>query len=326
MRLFITGIAFLMIITGCTKDFHLDPKAVKSLYVVEGRISTMSGPYYVRVTKSMGLLPSSQATQSRDSAEPVKNALVIISDDNGITDTLIPAADTVVRLQYYYDNGNIIDSQYRTREETVTIHDRGFYQTTKIKGLPGNTYRLRVEIGNEIFHASAYMPPVTPLDYAAIRDTLVTPYDTSFPTPIAYFRDPPGEKNYYMLKVEEIGESLYDNYFATPGYAQNSANFDYSILEDKLLVPEVNAIPFYWTFLEDNRSVILYMWRTDKLLQMRLGSLTKEAYDYFNILAKQMNYDGNIYKPTPTSPPGNISGGALGLFFASHISEKIASR
>jgi hypothetical protein len=323
MRQFITGIAFLMIITGCTKDFHLDPKAVKSLYVIEGRISTMSGPYYVRVTKSIGLLPTTYASNARDSAEPVKNALLIITDDNGITDTLIPARDTVERWMHQYDDaGNVVDSQYLTRKEIVTIHDRGYYQTTKIKGLPGNTYRLRVEIGDEIFQASAYMPPVTPLVDAAIRDTLVIPYDTSFPTPIAYFRDPPGEKNYYMLKVQHPGETMYDNYFYTHGHVMNNSHFDYSIFDDKLLVPEVNAIPFYYTFLEENRSVILYMWRTGGPYQMRLGSLTKEAYNYFNVLAKQMTYDGNIYKPTPTSPPGNISGGALGLFFASHISDK----
>jgi hypothetical protein len=322
MRQFIIGIAFFMVLTGCTKDFNLDPQAVKQLYVIEGRISSMSGPYYVRVTKSASLLPPSYHNGARDSAEPVKDALVIISDGAGVTDTLIPAPKMVQRW-HHFPNG---DSQFISRQESITIHDRGFYQTTKIKGHPGRTYELRVEIGDDIFHASAYMPPVTPLEHAAIRDTLVPPYDTSFPTPVAYFRDPPSEKNYYMLKVQEPSEYRYDNYFTTYGALMNTAYLDYSILDDKLLVSGVNAVTFYWTFQGQNGSVILYMWSPNNTYQMRLGSITKEAYDFFNIMAKQMTYDGNVYKPTPTSPPGNISGGAMGLFFASHISDILMSK
>jgi hypothetical protein len=320
MRQLITSIVILMIITGCTKDFHLDAKAAKSIYVIEGRISSLKGPYHVRVTKSTSLVDPSQAVSSRDSAEPVKDALVIITDDNGITDTLVPAP-TMVERWHYYPAYNV-DSQLVTREENYVTHDRGFYQTTKLKGVAGHTYRLQVEIGNEIFTASAYMPPVTPLENTAIRDTLIPPYDTAFPTPIAYFRDPPGEKNYYMLKFIEPIEYQHDNYFADVWQLDNITNLDYSIFDDKLLVSEVNAVPFYWTMGEDNRSVILYMWSMAKHYQMRLGSMTKEAYDYFNIFAKQLIYDGNVYKPTPASPPGNINGG-LGLFFASDISGKL---
>jgi hypothetical protein len=57
-------------------------------------------------------------------------------------------------------------------------------------------------------------------------------------------------------------------------------------------------------------------------IHVRLCSLTKEAYEYIKVMSRQVLYDGNIYKPTPVTPPGNISGGALGLFTASHISDK----
>lgn len=312
----------LMMITGCTKDFQLDKEASKSLYVIEGRISSMLGPYYVRVTKSAGLLDPMDNNGKRDSAEPVLDALVIISDDNGTIDTLIPAPTTVQRWRFVPTN-NGWDSVYEPRPEYVTIHERGYYQTTKIKGVAGHTYRLRVEAGDQVFEASAYMPPVTPLDHFAIRDTMVPPYDTAFPTPIFYFRDPPGQKNYYMLKVQDDYEYNYDSYFASYGRTMNYSNLDYAIFDDKLLVPQGNAIPFYYTLMEENREVILYMFLGGGPYQGRLHSLTKEAYDYYNVFAKQLTYDGNVYKPAPTSPPGNISG-ALGLFFASDISAKLS--
>ena len=45
-------IAFLLMTAGCTKDYTIHPKGSKALYVIEGRVSNMRGPYYVRVTKS----------------------------------------------------------------------------------------------------------------------------------------------------------------------------------------------------------------------------------------------------------------------------------
>jgi hypothetical protein len=58
-------------------------------------------------------------------------------------------------------------------------------------------------------------------------------------------------------------------------------------------------------------------------IQIRLHSFTKETYDYFNTLYKQLENNGNIYKPTPASAHGNISGGALGLFYATAVSGKL---
>src|SRR5688572_29733494 len=108
---YIVSIFFVMSFTGCTKVFDLDPKAIKPLYVIDGRISNMGGPYFVRVTKSTGLLAYTPAARiERDSAEAVQNALVIISDDTGIKDTLIPATPPFGRYIYYFrDSVNYTD-------------------------------------------------------------------------------------------------------------------------------------------------------------------------------------------------------------------------
>ncbi|WP_315816961.1 DUF4249 family protein [Paraflavitalea speifideaquila] len=58
-------------------------------------------------------------------------------------------------------------------------------------------------------------------------------------------------------------------------------------------------------------------------VQIRLHALTKETYDYFNVLNRQLEVNGNIYKPAPASAHGNISGGALGFFYATTISDKV---
>src|SRR5450755_4326148 len=77
---------------GCTKDFHIDIVKTKPLYVIDGRISNMQGPYYVRITKATDPIASQvSAPSGLDNAEAVTGAQVIIADDMGIADTLMPA-------------------------------------------------------------------------------------------------------------------------------------------------------------------------------------------------------------------------------------------
>jgi hypothetical protein len=56
---------------------------------------------------------------------------------------------------------------------------------------------------------------------------------------------------------------------------------------------------------------------------VKLCALTKNAYEYFDALNRQLQNDGNIYQPVPASAIGNISGGALGLFWATSVSYKL---
>jgi hypothetical protein len=44
-------------------------------------------------------------------------------------------------------------------------------------------------------------------------------------------------------------------------------------------------------------------------------SVDKDAYLYFKALSQQVVNDGGVYHPASATPPGNISNGALGLFF-----------
>lgn len=339
---YIVSIAFLMVITGCTKDFDLNLETVKPLYVIEGKISNMRGPYYVRITKSTGLLPYPETYYHylyRDSAEAVKDALVIITDDTGIRDTLIPAPQTIDRYAYYFrdttDNYRdlTIDSVFTTVGDRSTTHERGYYQTTKLKGLPGHTYYLEVQVGDTIFRSSAYMPPVPALEHAELRDTTLSPYLNSGNIPVAYFKDPPNEKNYYALISNYFIHAYRYDHFLPPGWASQITwnALPYYVFDDKILTTDVNVMPVRHVLNNDDDpyrpyGYYPYVLKPPYPIQVRLQSLTKEAYDYFNILNKQSEDDGNIYKPMPSSASGNISGGALGLFYATHISDRLTGR
>lgn len=321
--IFLTTVLFI-VITGCTKEFHIDANT-ESFYVIEGRISTLKGPYYVRITKSFSDFKNKNTDDIYKAVEPdpVKDALVIISDDNGVTDTLKPPVQIdYSRYGYSWDfTDNEIDSMLPVLNAYLT-YDRGYYQTTKITGVPGHTYKLTVRIDDKEFHASAYMPFVPALDSVKITEVEAVPGGEKGLMPLVYFNEPQQEKNYYFVQHNYIQNFVYDN----PALAYSPGlNIPY-VVNDELLPPYVNGLPvrviksghnpccdFYFTYLFPHHPV-----------QVRLGSITKETYDYFRVLINQLNVEGNVYKPVPASAPGNISGGALGLFYATDISYKLA--
>lgn len=326
------GIGTLLLATGCTKGFDLKLDETEPLIVIQGRISNLQGPYQVRITKSSNLIALTEGYSfaDNDSAEAVTGAEVIISDDMGTIDTLKPAYSyNVKRYNYYYyksNNTGIFDSVFGALPYNYANKyrgEQGYYETTKITGRPGHTYRLQVRIGNEVFHASAYMPFVPELDSALLKETTVNGNDYKAWLPYAYFKEPQNEKNYYHLSHNPIYDYPYDNPW---GQSDMGRDFPFYVVDDAILPAYVNGlaaqslVPSH-NFYEFNGTIPHT--GKDIPVQLRLSSLTKEAYEFFRVLTMHLEDDGNAYKPAPASAKGNISGNALGLFWASHISHKL---
>jgi hypothetical protein len=323
LRYYITGIVLLIATAGCIKDFKLTPDETAPLYVIEGKISNLGGPYYIRITKSTNILGLGHQAGNPgiDSAEPVKGALVIIADELGVTDTLIPGKTANSRYYYFYKNG-VIDSFMNLTYHYYYTIDRGYYETTKLTGQPGHTYQLTVRIGSEEFHASAYMPPVPTLDSAVIKETTVDPDGTKGYLPFVWFKEPANENNYYLFQYNLLPNYPYENSYASYGHAMS---FPYYVLDDKTMPAYVNGMAVkvltsdHYQFSDSYP----YLVKPTAPIQVKLSSLTKEAYEYFNVLGKQLRDDGNVYKPVPASLKGNINGNALGFFWATHVSYKL---
>jgi hypothetical protein len=316
-------ICVVILLAACTKDYNFNLNDTKPLYVIEGRISDLQGLYYIHITKSTNSFGYPLVyTNDADSFAAVQGAQVIISDDMGTVDTLIPAVDVLPRMLYFYNNG-ILDSQVRAYPSNVLTYKRGYYQTTKIHGMPGHSYQLHVRIGDSTFTASAYMPRVPVLDSAAIKlDTIVNAAGDKGNLPLAWFKEPPDEKNYYMLQFYphfteypyDMSLIEYNHYYSIP-----------FVVDDKILPPYVNGLSVQLIIPDSYpyTGPYPYYLSPDRPSHIRLSSLTKEAYNYFSVLRKQLQTDGNVYKPVPASASGNIQGGALGLFWASNISYKL---
>lgn len=314
-----------LLITTCTRDFDLKADKNRPTYVIEGRVSTMKGPYYVRVTRVADLTDAVTPTnndslKATDNATPVLDAQVIIWDEAGDADTL-QSVSHLGEPRYIYDYfNNTWDSTFDNNTYPSADQLRlGYYKTTHLTGVAGHTYHLKVVIGQDQFEATAYMPPVPELDSAVNKLTYIKEDGIASPLPYAYFKEPQNEKNYYLLQFNNLAEYPYD-YVTTNNTF--STGFTYYVVDDATLPAYVNGllVDVVRTFRNANDTYVGNWWAYS---QVRLGSLTKEAYDYYVQLEKQFRIENNVYRPAPTSPVGNISNGAIGLFYASAVSYKL---
>lgn len=288
----------IFLLEGCVEDFDLKLQSAEPRLVVEGFITNQAGPYYVRLTKSTpGGLTSTTNTSyfQTDKAESVEGATVIISDDFNQIDTLKP-----YQVDIY--GGNYDESFY----------NQGFYRTTRLKGIPEHTYNLKIISEGKEYLSSAYMPPVPEIDSISYVKEVSEVKGNEYYVPLLYFKEPQGIDNYYLIQ-------LIDD-FSARIFASGQL-WQFSILSDELLGPYVNALNVSRGATPRGIDFLPIYMEGDSIY-IALSSLTKEAYNYYKALLDQFDSDGGAYKPTPASPPTNISNGGLGLFRASAVSEK----
>lgn len=310
----------LVLITSCVEEYDLNLAEVDAKLVVEGLITNQKGPYYIRLTESHSGNFIEPNNSPIDSAKGIMNALIIISDNINQIDTLLPINVNPDEYEYDYrfgyykylydNNGNIIDTLWLT-DPIEFSHDRGYYKTKHLVGIPGRTYYLKIVSSGKEYKANAYMPPVPTIDSLGYSKKVSEKDGQEYYVPLLYFAEPQGIKNYYLIQLkDEILSRRYAEDF----------NWEFSILSDEFLQPYVNGLNV--SLGENPRGFEYPIYMEGDSIYVELSSLTKNAYEFYKVILQQFKNDGGAYQLAPSSPPTNISNGGLGYFRASSISIK----
>lgn len=313
------SIISLFFLSGCIEDYDLKLPDAESRLVVEGLITNQPGPYYIHLTKSKIGSFKSPDEEYTDNAEPVMDAMVIITDDLNQVDTLKLIDFDVKEYKYDYRFGyfKILLNEYGELIDTLFLKDpsgfnhRGFYKTSRLKGIPGHTYFMKIIHNDKIYESSAYMPPVPEIDSIGYIKKIMEKDGQEFFIPLMYFKEPQRIDNYYLIQLS-------DDISLRSGYG--SSNWPFSIFSDDFLEPYVSGLNI--SLGTNPRGIEYPFYMEGDSIYVALSSLTKEGFNYYKALLEQFGNDGGAYKPTPASPLGNISNGGLGLFRASAISQK----
>jgi hypothetical protein len=117
-------VTILMIFSGlisCQKVISIDLNSASPQLVVEGNLSDLPGPYFVRLSKTVNF---NEITQ----IPAVTGADIVISD-----------------------------STAGTHETLVELKD-GVYMTSALQGIPGHKYKLKIETEGQTYEADSKMP------------------------------------------------------------------------------------------------------------------------------------------------------------------------
>ncbi len=144
---------------SCEKNIDLDLEDQSGKIVIEGNITDDTGPYLVKITKSV-------AYTSAESYTVIEDAKVIISDNTGQSETLTYAGD-------------------------------GFYVTNTFTAEPGRTYTLKVTAEGQQYSAQSTMPQPVLFD-GLEQDSFMVAGEKSY-TLLPIFTDPPALGNRYLF-------------------------------------------------------------------------------------------------------------------------------
>lgn len=258
MKTILYALFIAFVFAGCEKVVDLKYKDNQSRVVIEGDITNEEGPYFVQITKSIRL-------SGTDDYPSIDNAVVTLSDGTGNSEILTPG-------------GN------------------GVYRSGKIKGVPGKTYSLTVNIEGEVYTAQSTMPQPVPLDSIKVEEEVVigeTEYNI-----IPKFTDPAFQGNNYRF-VLLINGKLINQHFILDDVIRNGLENTQrlEINDDDLKLKKGDAVSLQMECIDDK--VALY-------------------YKTLALMADSGPGGGT----TPNNPPNNISNGALGLFSAHTVEIK----
>jgi hypothetical protein len=126
MKNIVSLLLIALFFSSCEKTLDLNYKTNQPTITIEGNITDLSGPYFVKVTKSISL-------SDIGSYPTIDDAKVTVSDNAGNSEVLSP-------------QGN------------------GLYRTNTLRGTEGRTYTLTVETGGQKYTAQSTMPKKVTFD------------------------------------------------------------------------------------------------------------------------------------------------------------------
>ncbi|WP_028666279.1 DUF4249 family protein [Runella zeae] len=166
-------------LTACQKEIDLDLENKSGQITIEGNLSDQVEPHFVKITKSVAFTQANQYPQ-------VSNAVVTISDNFGLVDTL-------------------------------KYESEGKYKTSKLKaGVSGRTYTLKVLLEGQTYTSQCEMPEKVHLN--GLKLNVMSFFGNTSYDVLPEYIDPPRLGNVYVFFVKvnsqkgTVFETFTDNF------------------------------------------------------------------------------------------------------------------
>lgn len=268
MKYIIIVLLPLFVLSSCDEPVRLDPKQSESRIIIEGQVTNKPGYQYVKVSRSGGFYETGRTPR-------ITNAAVLVRDDLGN------------KFPFIHNPGNKTDSA-------------GYYfPQNSFAGEIGRTYRLTVNVEEELYEAEDKLYSVTAVDslsYQINEDEKEDPEDEGkFYEVVLYAKEPQDTKDYYLFKFYR-NDSL-------KVYGDTEIYF----ADDEILGENIDGVASPIYFAPGDRA------------RIEMYSISRTAFVFYTDLQNLLNSDGGLFSQPPSNSRTNLSNGALGFFQASAL-------
>jgi hypothetical protein len=202
-------------------------------------------------------------------------------------------------------SGAIVKISNSLDEWTLTENPSGsgrYFTPADAAGTAGLNHMLTIEADGETYQAQDFMYSVAPIDSIAV-DPLEEDIDDLYWKIKLWTTETPNEKNFYRWRV--LINGVTDNDSLKYSAFANDVGFDGAELEDYII----------------EAFEIEYM-QTGDTITLEQHGISEDYFDMILALVEQTQSQGGLFDPPPANVPTNLSGGALGFFAASSVSEQ----
>jgi len=238
----------LILLAACEKNIDLEYHQVDPIYVVEGAIS--NGGSSVRITQT-------NAMDDNDQSSNISQAKVTITSDDG-------------------------------KSYNIPYSQNGYYRLISLRGEPGTTYQLDVDLDGHHFTSTSTMQRAPTIN--GFRFVWKKALSERILFGDLRIQDIPNEDNWYYMHIY-----------------RNGIGYRWAVMNDSQN-PNKELQQLFTFFREgSNDSDVL---REGDFLRIQIRAIDQRAYDYL--------YSMQLMSNTGTNPIQNFTGGCLGYFSAYH--------
>ncbi len=240
-----------LLFTSCEKVIPIDLNDSEPQYVMEAVLLEGTHDFTVKITKTTSYF-------NPGTPERILNAVVTL-----------------------YDGNNTINAVFHT--------SNGIYVLPNYTANEGETYRLKVEIGDKVYEASSTIPSAVAINSSALgifeddgEEFVGMEYDLN---------DPAGVDNYYQVIHHINGQEVIEQI----PYTYDDFTIDGTLIND-------------YIFIDQNIT-------TGDTIDLELRSIDKNSFDFFTTLESAISGDeGGPGATAPANPTNNWSNLGLGYF------------
>jgi len=248
----LTAALSMAVLTSCEKEIDVNYRNITPLYVIEANITD-------------------------------EGASASISQTQNVRDTLWNKS---------VDNAEVTITSDKGESFTLSLDSAGHYSSMDARGIAGNTYTIKVKIGDYVTEATSVMQ-----GKFNVEDNFMYKFSMMSDDAFCYrvnIEDPGTERNYYYALMTRNGEPYKWEIVDNKGFYGTS---------------EIDLGCFYDNDMEKEDEIL----HDGDVLSVEVRKVDKATYDYLYALA--------LAERTTSNPTRSFSNNALGYFSACNITK-----